>query len=76
MTSSKQMTVAAITHTEALTPREAVTGRCAHTQELSPYRIGSLQDAASTSSTAWTMVTMAIVLAISAVAFIANMERQ
>ena len=76
MTSSKQMTVAAITRTEALTPREAITSKCLHTQELSPYRIRSLQDSASTSSTVWTMVTITIALAISAVACIANMERQ
>ena len=79
MTSSEQMTLAAKTRTEALTPREAVTSKCVHTEavteELSPYRIRSLQDSTSTSSTAWTMVTMTIVLPISAVACIANMER-
>ena len=47
-----------------------VTGNCVHTQELSPYRIRSLQDSAST------MVTITIALAISAVACVANMERQ
>ena len=75
MPSSKQMTVAATTRTEALTPREAVTGKCVHTQELPPYRIRSLQDSASTPSTVWTMVTITIALAISAVACKANMER-
>ena len=39
MTSSKQLTVAAITRTEALTPREVFTGKCVHTQELSPYHV-------------------------------------
>ena len=75
MTSSKQIIVAAITRTEALTRREAVAGKCVHTQELSPHRIRSLQDSASTSSTAWTMATITIALAISDVACIANMER-
>ena len=49
---------------------------CSHTQELSSYWIRSLQDSASTSSTAWTMVTITIALSIPAVACIANMERQ
>ena len=64
---------AAITRTGVLTQREAVTGKCARTQELSPYRIRSLQGSASTSSTPWTMVIMATILAASAVAFVAKM---
>ena len=43
MTSNKQMTVAVVIPTEALTQREALTGKCVRTQELSPYRIRSLQ---------------------------------
>ena len=61
------------TRTEILTQREAVTSKCARTQELSPYRIRSLQGSASTSSIPWTMVIKATILATSAVAFVAKM---
>ena len=50
------------------TERSRYRQMCSHTQELSSHRIHSLQDSASTSSSVWTMVTIAIALAISAVA--------
>ena len=49
---------------------------CSHTQDLSSYRIRSLQDSASTSSAVSTMVTITIALSIFAVACMANMEGQ
>ena len=63
-------------HKSLDTERNYYRQMCSHTQDLSSYRIRSLQDSASTSSTVWTMVTITIGLSIFAVACKANMERQ